>query len=49
MGKITGQPDQNISKSTRPPQRIVLLAGDEHSDVKSVLAEYEGADPESVT
>jgi hypothetical protein len=48
MGKSTGQPDPNTSKSTRVPQRIVLLAGDEHSAVKSVLAEYPGADLDKV-
>jgi len=44
MGKSNGQPSQNTSTTTRNPQRIVLLAGDEQSAVKSVLAEYQGAD-----
>lgn len=49
MGKSNGIPaGPNTSSSMRSPQRIVLLAGDEHSDVKSVLAEYPGADLEKV-
>jgi len=48
MGKSNGSAGPNTSKSARNPQRIVLLAGDEHSEVKSVLAEYPGADLEKV-
>ena len=48
VGKSNGPAGPNTSKSERSPQRIVLLAGDEHSDVKSVLAEYPGADLEEV-
>jgi len=48
MGKSNGLAGPNTSKSTRSPQRIVLLAGDEHGEVKSVLAEYPGADLEKV-
>jgi hypothetical protein len=44
MAKGNGQPDPHASKSTRAAQRIVLLAGDERSDVKKVLAEYQGAE-----
>ena len=44
MGKSNGQPGQSTSNGSRNPQRIVLLAGDEQSAVKSVLEEYEGAD-----
>jgi len=45
MGKSNGRTGPNTS-SARNPQRIVLLVGDEHSEVKSVLAEYPGADLE---
>jgi len=48
MGKSNGPAGPNTSNSTRAPQRIVLFAGDEHSDVKSVLAEYPGADLDKV-
>jgi len=48
MGKSNGPAGPNTSKSERNPQRIVLLAGDEHSEVKSVLAEYPGGDLEKV-
>jgi hypothetical protein len=48
MGKSKGLAGPNTSKSARNPQRIVLLAGDEHNDVKSVLAEYQGANLEKV-
>jgi hypothetical protein len=48
MGKSNDPAGPNTSKSTRAPQRIVLLAGDQHSEVKSVLAEYPGADLEKV-
>jgi len=48
MGKSNGPAGPNTSKSERNPQRIVLLAGNEHSEVKSVLAEYPGADLEKV-
>jgi len=44
MGKSNDPAGSNTSNSTRASQRIVLLAGDEHSEVKSVLAEYNGAD-----
>jgi hypothetical protein len=38
---LTGKPA--VSGSTpRCPRRIVLLNGDEHSDVEQVLAEFEG-------
>jgi hypothetical protein len=46
MGKSNGPAGPSTSSTTRNPQRIVLLAGDEHSEVKSVLAEYPGADLE---
>jgi len=48
MGKSNGPAGPNTSKSERNPQRIVLLAGDQYSEVKSVLAEYTGADLEKV-
>jgi len=48
MGKSNGPAAPNTSNSTPAPQRIVLLIGDEHSAVKSVLAEYPGADLEKV-
>jgi hypothetical protein len=48
MGKSNGPAGPNTSNSTRASQRIVLLAGDEQSEVKSVLAEYLGADLEKV-
>jgi len=48
MGKSNGLAGPNTSDSTRNLQRIVLLAGDEHSEVKSVLAEYPRADLEKV-
>ncbi len=38
----THRPQQSAS-TPRCPRRIVLLSGDEHSDVAQVLAEYEGA------
>jgi hypothetical protein len=48
MGKSNGPAGPNTSSSTRASQRIVLLAGDEQSEVKSVLAEYSGADLQTV-
>jgi len=35
MGKSNGVAGPNTSRSERNPQRIVLLAGDEHSEVKA--------------
>ena len=48
MGKNNGPAGPNTSSSTRASQRIVLLAGDDHSDVKSVLAKYSGSDLQTV-
>jgi hypothetical protein len=48
MGNSNGAAGPSTSKSERNPQRIVLLAGDEQSEVKSVLAEYSGADLQTV-
>jgi len=48
MGKSNGPAGPNTSKSARNPQRIVLLTGDEDNEVKSVLAEYPGADLDKV-
>jgi len=45
MGKSNGTEGPSTSKSARNLQRIGLLVGDEHSEVKSVLAEYPGARP----
>ncbi len=35
---------ESQAKSERLPRRIVLLAGDEQSEVRQVLAEYHGAE-----
>jgi hypothetical protein len=48
MGKSNGSAGPNTSNSTRAAQRIVLLSGDDYSDVKSVLAEYSGAELQTV-
>ena len=48
MGRSNGPAGPNTSSSTRASQRIVLLAGDEQSEVKSVLTEYSGADLQTV-
>ena len=48
MGKSNSPVGPSMTKSARNPQRIVLLAGDEHSEVKSVLAAYPCADLEKV-
>jgi len=48
MGKSNGPAGPNTSNSSRAPQRIVLLVGDEHSEVKTVLAEYPSANLEKV-
>lgn len=34
----------SATKTVRAPRRLVLLAGDEQSEVKEVLAEYQGAE-----
>jgi hypothetical protein len=48
MGKSNGSAGPNTSSSTRAAQRLVLLAGDEQSAVKNVLAEYPGAELEKI-
>jgi hypothetical protein len=35
---------ESRAPSERAPRRIVLLTGDERSDISQVLAEYRGAD-----
>jgi hypothetical protein len=44
VGKSNGPAGPNPSNSTRASQRVILLACDEHSEVKSVLAGYPAAD-----
>lgn len=42
MNKNNGSPASSVSAA--PPRRIVLLAGDNDSAVKKVLAEYDAAE-----